>query len=328
MTCFLIDTIIGSFFPNKDVIMPSSFPTNTLPSNEIQNVNQRFSPSSIDISGRDCLLLGEGNYSFAITWVSRRIKGIGVDSERPQPNFGSRVIATNYSSYNECRRTIPNFDSLMNTLKSLNILALFGIDATQIDKHFEGHRFSRIQWNCPDISTPFCEYPPQLSNTLADFFDAASPLQDVGDRTHVTLITPKKMPNSKVWQSMHYGIVDAVEGSGYALSKIKPSGPIRYVDLEGNSKYEHQKTYGNTKVLAFEEGVSEFIFQRLSNIEKGTHPSNIETYNGFRKFFSSDGRFYETINTEGYYYNNTTLSDPESTDSEGDDSFSLDADQN
>ncbi len=248
---------------------------------------QERSPTSSTKSG--ILIIGDGNFSFTKTFVCRRQTGMGLDSQRPDPNFGSRVIATEYKPECDC---LPLEGAAKNikSLKQDGVTFCFDVDATRIDRVFSGKNFSRIQWNCPDLGQGFCSGSNDLERTIHHFALSAASLQNEGGTLHLTLIAPETFPDFRIWQAFHYGIVEAMEGTGYILDSVKDSTG-RYV-FDKTIFYRHQKTAGDRKIVAANEGLNELIFRRTLDPNARTPSALIGRIRGFQNDFHSGNRTY------------------------------------
>ncbi len=276
------------------------------------DISQKNSPEPPDI-----LIVGDGNFSFTEALVNRRRQGLAQRTHHKDLKFGSRVLATEYIKEKECL-TANETRARVNSLLALGVTFEFGIDATKIHQIYQGRTFKRIQWNCPDGNRPFCDHSPQLRLTIEQFVLASSYLQKTGGKLHMSLIGPEAHPDHTTWQAMHYGIANAVEGSGYVLHSIKQSGSKRYTyhDSGGHAKsWTHKKTSGFKDVGAFSEGVNEFVFKRVSTPIITTPRNLVRSLRGYRKYFTHPEFPPERIPCKEKYYS-MPLQEPISSDSE------------
>ncbi len=283
---------------------------NTTPINRYQVLEVEGSPEKDpDVRERDVLVVGDGNFTFTEALVHRRINGEGRKTNREEPDFPQRVLATEYKTRAGCY-SIPGTGSRISSLEALGVEFNFGVDAADLNTTYSGRTFSRIQWNCPDVNGGFCDEDPTLRDLIPRFVQASSPLQEVGGRIHFSLIAPN---NWKTWQAMHYGIT-SIEGSGYTLHAIKESGHerYRYETADGTlMHWIHQKTEGDRTIEAFYEGVDELIFEKSANFTSRTPKHQVRKLSGFRNDFESSTKYRRT---DEYY--SMQRGEPFSSDSE------------
>ena len=88
------------------------------------------------------LLIGEGNFSFALSLFKHR-------SLKYLP--GANVTATAYDSEEECYAKYPDAKAIVAELKDKGAEVLFDVDATTLEKYkqFKGKVWDRIVWNFP-----------------------------------------------------------------------------------------------------------------------------------------------------------------------------------
>lgn len=256
--------------------------------------------------------LGEGNFSFFETLVERRRAGEGRLSKERDPDFGSRAVVTEYKSRNQVMADSAVATRIARLQSEHNVRCFFGVDATQIDRTFAGRTFRRIQWNCPDLREPFYSYDSELPETIQDFAMSAAKLQNIGDHLHISLIAP---PGKKgeILQGIHYGITgvedfEDEEGAGYLLKAIRPSGANRYtyVNPEGTKfSWEHEMSSSFGSLDLAREGIEEYVFEKVADVQERTQNYVIESIRGFKRAFSPNGRSYDRISFRGSCYRGT-----------------------
>lgn len=91
------------------------------------------------------LLIGEGNFSFALSLV--------VD---PPPELRSllsaNITATSYDSESDCYRKYPESQRIVASLKDKGVQVIFNVDGTKLELNtssLRGRRYDRIVWNFP-----------------------------------------------------------------------------------------------------------------------------------------------------------------------------------
>lgn len=262
------------------------------------------------------LSVGSGNFSHPLTRCIRRMNGQG-RSTGPNPNYASTYICTEYKSEKELLAdsfTRNNIDEL----RSLGASVLFEVDAQNLSKTFDPkqYRFTRIEWGGPDIGTAPYNVDGRLTRTLRNFFQSARTFQRSGDRIHLFILGDRS-PFNRDRQAHHYGLVDAIEGTGYIHVDTKSLADRVDTSFEDREySYEHQKTHGDQKVKAVAtEGMREYIFECCSDAHKTTAPSRISSHEGERQKYFGKNRGSISIKVKGNFYNQSP-SDPMSEDSD------------
>ena len=119
--------------------------TNLVSSNRYQLLEVEGSPEKEpDARDRDFLIIGDGNFTFTEALVHRRINGDGKKSNREEPEFPQRVLATEYKSREGCC-SIPGAKARISSLEALGVKFEFGIDASKLNSTYFGRKFRRIQ---------------------------------------------------------------------------------------------------------------------------------------------------------------------------------------
>lgn len=218
----------------------------------------RYKPHSADI-----LFLGSGNFSLPAAFVLKRMAEIrATRGDLAAERFAQSVIATELETESNCLED-PETQKNVGILRELGVRIQFRVDGQHLQSFFPGQTFSRIQWDCPDVDTGFCDHRGKLAKTIKKTAQSAKAMLREGGTLHFTLITPHG-PSTKLWQGTHYGITD-VESEGFYLYEGRPrvSGSRRYSyrDERYQVTYSHKKTRGNTLVDAAQlDQMSEFIF--------------------------------------------------------------------
>lgn len=98
-------------------------------------------------SGMKVLMVGDGDFSFSVA-VARIVN--------TKPESQQRVIATSYEAEDTLRKCYPDFDEMVEELKSRGVTIAYQIDATNIEstllakiKEKKLPKFDRIIWNFP-----------------------------------------------------------------------------------------------------------------------------------------------------------------------------------
>jgi len=97
--------------------------------------------------GMKVLTVGDGDFSFSLA-VARIVN--------TKPESQQRVIATSYESEATLRNCYPNFDEIVDEMKTRNVTIAYQVDATSIEdtllsklKDKKLPKFDRIIWNFP-----------------------------------------------------------------------------------------------------------------------------------------------------------------------------------
>lgn len=215
------------------------------------------------------------------------------------------MTATEHQTVGTLRQR--GFGPRIDALGARGVEILDRVDAGAIHEKFKGRKFTRIQWNGPDLGTPaFQAGPSALAEKLHDFFRSASHLQEPGDRIHLTLLAPPDTgnPEEKNWkhyQAFKYRLHEFLRHTDYDLYKVKISGESRYQmeEGDGHAKYVHQKTKGAQKVAAAEH-LMEYIFVKLKPQEAPLYPELLKTIHG-DLIESGYGASAITTKVEGQY---------------------------
>ncbi|KAF7307243.1 DUF2431 domain-containing protein [Mycena indigotica] len=111
------------------------------------------------------LLIGEGNFSFALALV-RNPPAIAPELQHlPSKN----VTATAYDTEEECYEKYPEAVEIVAQLRESGAEVLFAVDATQLNKvgAFKGRRWDKIVWNFPHAGKGIADQDRNiLSNQL------------------------------------------------------------------------------------------------------------------------------------------------------------------
>ncbi|MBS4164847.1 Uncharacterized protein PRO82_002182 [Candidatus Protochlamydia amoebophila] len=237
------------------------------------------------------LLIGEGNFSFALALINKHDTKVGHSSEQ---SLAHSIFATELNDKIHCSDCDSDSDSdsgfddmsekfsdfgVSNTksnepkqpkfcdncittakrideLKKRGVIVRLGIDGTKIHEieEFKNAKFKRIHWNCPHDRSRFQDQT--LPPLIQKFFKSCAKVQDPDDRVHITLAQP---PNKAgFYQGYVYNITKAASEAGYVILKK------RKFDKERYSEYEHVMTGTNKTATVTEEGVREFVFKKVT----------------------------------------------------------------
>ncbi|CEM39019.1 unnamed protein product [Vitrella brassicaformis CCMP3155] len=174
--------------------------------------------------GSSALLLGEGNFSFALalsTLLSRKdecertraLRYLGV--ARPP----DRLYATSFDSFSEVHRKYPEAHGIIERLhraQEVPVQVLHGINAWAIDAHFPGARFDLIAWNHPHLGKEDFRLHRFL---MAHFFYSAAEALTPGGLVCVSLVDGQAERWEVVQQAQRHHLmlecVDPFEDSDY-----------------------------------------------------------------------------------------------------------------
>ncbi|KDQ15647.1 hypothetical protein BOTBODRAFT_130917 [Botryobasidium botryosum FD-172 SS1] len=96
--------------------------------------------------GDKILLLGEGNFSFALSLLLP-----SPSTSRAHLTLAFNITATAYDSRSQCFEKYPDAESNVKQLEALGVAVLFGVDARKLEKckELKGKKFDRVVWNFP-----------------------------------------------------------------------------------------------------------------------------------------------------------------------------------
>lgn len=227
------------------------------------------------------LLIGEGNFSFALALIRKHDTKAGHLSAN---SLGHSIVATELTpkiycnqcavdemmgSVNispsdatqqetlctDCELTVQKIE----TLRKLGVEVKLGVDGTKIHEMeaFRGKTFARIHWNGPHDGS---SYKVQtLPKILEEFFKACRSMQHPKDRVHLALAQPATKEG--FYQGAVYNIARAASLSGYKLVKKRRFDHARYPE------YQHVQTKYHQKASVTEEGMREFVFEKVTDEE-------------------------------------------------------------
>lgn len=210
------------------------------------------------------LYIGEGNFS--------GIKAVLEKHVVAYPGLKRAIIASDIKHMKEAKANIDG-------LRKKGVLCAEGIDATSLDKDplLSGKRFRRIHWVCPHTAAGESHDFKELSPLLSAFFKSAQSRQCLGDRIHIVLAVPKKVPDrfkekmsledyQKFYQAGYYNIHENAASAGYQLIYKHKFSADRYPG------YMHIKSEGGGAAEVAEKQI-EYVFKksncRLDAIPKG-----------------------------------------------------------
>jgi Domain of unknown function (DUF2431) len=173
---------------------------------------------------RDVLILGDGNFTFALSLIGR------------YPEYASRVVVTEYDNEDTLRK-----DSLFLCsqyfLQSLKVPMKFSIDATKLETHFPPNTcFPFIYFNNPFVCKGRGD--GSTKKLVYRFFESARNIQLFGGTIHIALSTS---PKSDRWDEV-YGLTEATIDNGY---KMIQELPFKTAEKSEFSFYQHRVSTGN-----------------------------------------------------------------------------------
>lgn len=222
------------------------------------------------------LLIGEGNFSFALALIQKH------DSKASHPlyrSLGHTIVATELKENllcemcqflekmeqlslsstdereakrlcNSCLKTKERVEKL----RKRGVKIELGVDGIRIHEKFKNQTFRRIHWNCPHDGSSFKKQT--LPKLLFKFFRSCSQVQRSGDRVHITLAQPSE--NKDFYQGYYYNIVEATWPNRYILIRKRKFSASRY------KSYQHVQTKKDEKASVTEQGMREFVFEKHS----------------------------------------------------------------
>ena len=187
------------------------------------------------------LLLGEADFSYTAALL------------RKHPTTKNIIVATELSDFQELDyKYSSTFQHNLETLKELNILIEFGVDARSIHQRY-GSNFNSIHFNFPHDGSNFKDRT--LPKIIADFFTSAAKIQEKGDQIHIALPHSPKDDKNKFYQGYVYDIYLASLRAGYTLIKKRKFNDKRYPG------YKHRITTRGSSAEIADEG-REYIFSK------------------------------------------------------------------
>jgi hypothetical protein len=175
----------------------------------------------------------------------------------------AKTAATAQSSSlcKECESTVKEIDTRIEMLKAKGLTVTFEVDGTKLDEACEDVKFDRIHWNVPHDGKDCQEQT--LPPIIKSFFQSCRQVQKTGGRVHITLPQPnpaqgKSTSRKAFYQGFYYNIVEAASSGGYRILKKRIFNNSRYPE------YQHMRTNQNEAAEVAEEGMREFVFERVA----------------------------------------------------------------
>lgn len=275
---------IGSI-PSATLMLPSRS-TRSPQKHYINHTDAYTVGTKLDLIGRDFLLVAEGNGSFARSWEEQH--------SQEEEWVAARMLVTDYLSYEDMQKNETSRKTI-SYLTERGAQFAYGVDMGQLDSYFPGHRFCRIQANCPNDRKDYYQIPPTLPPLMKRFVLSARSLQQKGDTLHITLPQPGSERCQAVYQAHHFGLGKAIEGTDYEFMTKVPFNPDRYPG------YEHIKT-NSTESAHVARFNQEFIF-RLGDPDTKTPPDRLGEISVILKHGLNTGQpfqcnYYTTISPD------------------------------
>jgi len=214
------------------------------------------------------LFVGEGNFSYTEAIIN---KHDAIHKHPPEASLAHAITASDLTQKNSC-------DARIEQLARQGVKILFGIDATQLGQFTKGV-YKRIHWNCPHDGSD-CKQQT-LPPIIVNFFKACASIQKKGDRVHVTLVQSQHTP--LFYQGYVYDIIQSACRGGYTLLKKRIFNANRYPG------YEHTQTNTNEKASVTEQGMKEFVFEKISQkkFERILNNARIPCKEGQRQMYQA-----------------------------------------
>ena len=129
------------------------------------------------------LILGEADFSFSVAFIYKR--------RQHNIHFpGDCIVASELRTEKNLRSIYSRFCFNISALKEYGVTVLFGVDATNLHRHFKNKNFNKIYFNCPHGAN-MNPYSGDIGNKIIKpFFKSASKHQDIGDKIYVTIPYP------------------------------------------------------------------------------------------------------------------------------------------
>lgn len=201
---------------------------------KIEKQRQRY-PFVERVRQRDVLLVGEGNFSFALSLVKRATP------------LKHRVYATSFTSVAKApTRTRQNAEEI----KRFGGQVQTGIDATKLSQYFSSKTFDIIIFQFPNIASRVPIYGQNPNHWLVTRFlrSALAHLRPAGEIAITTVDNP------------HYeGVFKMKE----AARKVGLSAPdIFDFDPDDFPEYTHENTLGGTSAIQQQGSFATFVFKQ------------------------------------------------------------------
>lgn len=202
---------------------------------------------------RRVLLVGEGNFSFALALLRLRNQQPGVD--RGELPSGANLTATGFDSESTVLQKYPDAADILRELDEAHVRVLHEVDATDIQRRVRigsgkkgtgppdfAKQFDRIIFNFPHVGKGIKDEARNVAENqalLIGFFRSAMPMLRPGGEINITL---KKGKPYDLWNLKGLG-------AKLTLGSMKYETALHF-DVDAYPGYTHRRTIG------FKEGVS------------------------------------------------------------------------
>lgn len=113
------------------------------------------------IQRRTILFLGDGNFSFSLSFIKLLIHSqtdkcpsLQYIEYHNDDDITFEYVCTSFDSYDEVVEKYPESRKILDTLSDLpNVTVMHGINAWELRKHFPNTKFDYIIWNHPHLGT-------------------------------------------------------------------------------------------------------------------------------------------------------------------------------
>ena len=247
-------------------------------SNSIVEMNEQlqriYKKGGYGSDKRYILLLGEGNFSFAVALfkkLSEKQKNV-----EKYKNVSFMFIVSDILTLEQLEKTHrekfrKNRDFLLSKKESVKLLEK--VDAASIDTDPRitqtSDRFHKIYFNGPHDGKPIkISETPKL---IPSFFNAAAKLQKTSDKIHIILQKDKEETKRGWRQAKFYGLYDSSTNAGYVYRQVNADVATKYPG------YDNTQT-NRDEAFAQPEDLREHMFEKSyysTKVIKSLHPPTL-----------------------------------------------------
>ena len=217
------------------------------------------------------LIVGDGDFSYSLA-LTRKLRA----------KKGTRYIiqATELRSAETLRQIYQKFNSNCETLCSLGVSLVFGIDATKLHQHYKNQYFDEIHFNGPHVAHGAKEYEKaEVQQLVTKFCASAKQCQQVSGKLFIGIPDPVDREHRYSRQSGTYNIYPATLSQGYKYT-FKRQLP---------EEYHHKITYADRSTPVAEQ-MRQFEFCRTP-----LSPKTLAHQSPPKKFVDPKGKTHHVL---------------------------------
>ena len=185
--------------------------------------------------GKKVLLLGEGDFSFALSLAKQ------VETKQL-----SRITATSYDNESTVKEKYPDSgEKNINDLKNTGVQVLHGVDAKNVSSSLGG-KFTAIVFNFPFVPSPHGDPKPTIE-MLKGFFASIDASLDKGDEIFIT--------TKQYWHS-RFHTTKLAEEAGFTQSEELP------FKAQAFPGYTHKQTHQNKSPGNTEQSSTTLVYKK------------------------------------------------------------------